>query len=351
MVLVNGSKGIGTGFSTDIMSYQPLQIIDYLKNKLLGIVENNVEFIPYYEGFKGQITKICSEKFLIKGLYEKITTDKIKVTELPVGFWTEDFKELLEELIEPSPGKDGKKIPAIVKDYDDMSKDTNIDFTITFAKGKLEELEQSSVDYGCNGLEKLLKLFTTNTTTNMHLFDADDILQKYEKVTEIIDSYYEVRLKLYASRKEYMINTMEKELVILSNKAKYIQENLDGTIDLRKKKREEVNDMLLIKGYEQIDNDHDYKYLVRMPMDSVTQENVEKLLRDKCTKEAELEKVKITTIHQMWKDELDILKDQYLEYKEDRTTLMNGEENTKKKKSVIKKTATIVKKNLIIKED
>ena len=34
MILVNGSKGIGTGFSTDIMSYNPLQIIDYLKSKL-----------------------------------------------------------------------------------------------------------------------------------------------------------------------------------------------------------------------------------------------------------------------------------------------------------------------------
>ena len=347
MVLVNGSKGIGTGFSTDIMCYNPLEIIDYLKNILMGNVhDNQLEFIPYYEGFKGQITKIAPEKFLIKGVYEKIATDKIKVTELPVGYWTEDFKELLEELIEPSPSKDGKKVSAVVKDYDDMSKDTNVDFTITFAKGKLEELEQSSADYDCNGLEKLLKLFTTNTTTNMHLFDANDILQKYEKVTEIIDAYYEVRLKLYASRKEFMINALEKELVILSNKARYIQENLDGTIDLRKKKREEVNEMLTAKGYDQIDNDEDYKYLVKMPMDSVTEENIEKLLRDKGTKELELEKVKITTIHQMWKEELDILREQYLEYKENRDRLMNGEEISKKK-HVVKK---VVKKNLVIKD-
>ena len=30
MILVNGTKGIGTGFSTDIMCYNPTQIIDYL---------------------------------------------------------------------------------------------------------------------------------------------------------------------------------------------------------------------------------------------------------------------------------------------------------------------------------
>ena len=346
MVLVNGSKGIGTGFSTDIMCYDPLQIIEYLKNKLMGI-DNDMEFIPYYEGFQGKITKLSDDKFLIKGAYEKLGADKIKVTELPVGYWTEDFKELLEELIEPTPGKDGKKIAAIVKDYDDMSKDTNIDFTITFAKGKLEELEAAKGDHGCNGVEKLLKRYTTNTTTNMHLFDANDTLQKYEKVTQIIDAYFETRLQLYGSRKEFMIEALEKELVMLSNKARYIQENLDGTIDLRKKKREEVNDMLQTKGYDKIDGDVDYKYLVRMPMDSVTEENVEKLLKNKGDKESELEIIKSTTINQMWKSELDNLRAIYLEYKEDRARLMSGEE-TKKKKAVVKK---IVKKNIVIQDE
>jgi DNA topoisomerase-2 len=332
MVLVNGSKGIGTGFSTDIMCYNPLQIIDYLKNKLLGDSHNisstsessSEEFIPYYEGFQGKITKLASDKFLIKGCYEKVATDKIRVTELPVGYWTEDFKELLEELIEPSKdSKDGKKAAVLIKDYDDMSKDMNVDFTITFAKGKLEELEQAKGDYECNGVEKLLKLYTTNTTTNMHLFDSDDKLQKYEKVTEIIEYYYETRLKLYGSRKEYMISALEKELVMLSNKARYIKENLDGTIDLRKKKKEEVNAMLLAKGYNIMDGDTDYKYLVKMPMDSVTEENVNKLLKDKGNKEVELDTIKNTTIQQMWNKELDHLKVQYIEYKEGRSTLLS----------------------------
>ena len=74
------------------------------------IDENDVEFIPYYEGFKGQITKISDGKFLIKGNYEKIGTDKIKVTEFPVGYWTEDFKELLETLSEETKNKEGKKL-------------------------------------------------------------------------------------------------------------------------------------------------------------------------------------------------------------------------------------------------
>ena len=329
MVLVNGSKGIGTGFSTDIMCYNPLEIIEYLINKLLSIEEDDdFEFIPYYDGFKGQISKIAEGKFLIKGIYEKLTTDKIKVTELPVGYWTEDFKELLESLLEPSVDKEGKKTPAIIKDYDDLSKDTNVDFTITFSKGKLEELEGCKGEYNCNGLEKLLKLYTTNTTTNMHLFDANEKLQKYNKITEIIDAYYETRLKLYNERKVFMINNIEKELVLLSNKSKYIKEILDGTIDLRKKKREEITLMLKTKGYNVINDDEEYRYLIKMPMDSVTEENIEKLLKEKGDKEAELEIIKVTTINKMWVSELNKLRNLYLEYKEERKKLMDPDSAT-----------------------
>jgi DNA topoisomerase-2 len=362
MVLVNGSKGIGTGFSTDIMCYNPLDIIDYLKDKLNDSVSGFKIFKPYYEGYKGKIqccvdmenatdkeTLVKNLKWMFKGVYEKVGTDKIRVTELPVGFWTDDFKELLENLIDPGNDKEGKKIAPIVKDYEDMSKDTNVDFTITFVKGKVDELEGKEEDYECNGLEKLLKLYTTNTTSNMHLFDANDRLQKFQHVSEIIDNYYEVRLKMYQDRKDYMIVALEKELRLLTNKARYIQENLDDTIDLRKKKKQEVNELLAKKGYDKIDDDEEYKYLTKMPMDSVTSENIEKLLTEKGDKEADLETVKNTSSNQMWLSELDKLREVYMEYKEDRDRMMNGVTENKKKKVVTKKKA--VKNAPVVVED
>lgn len=340
MVLVNGSKGIGTGFSTDIMCYNPIDIISYIQSKLKNET-TNIDFIPYYEGFTGTIQKLSDDKFLIKGIYENVGVDKIRVTELPVGYWTEDFKELLEKLIDPGVDKDGKKIPAIVKDYEDMSKDTTVDFTITFVKGKLAELESSKGDYGCNGLEKILKLYTTNTTTNMHLFNSEDKLKKYETITSIIDDYFEVRLSMYETRKKYLIDALEKELVLLSNKARYIKENLDDTIDLRKKTKSQVIEMLESKHYDKIGDDEEYKYLVKMPMDSVTQENVKKLMNERDNKQVELETIKNTTIHQMWNSELELLKTSYMEYREERIRSMNGEDEKPKKKAkvVIKKTS------------
>jgi len=334
MVLVNGSKGIGTGFSTDVMCYNPKDIITYLKNKLEG-KENNIEFIPHYDGFKGTIGKIAETKFLFKGCYSVLAPDKVRVTELPIGFWTQDFKEHLEGLQE-TVDKDGKKIQSVIKDYDDMSKDTSVDFTIMFQKGKLDELLKSKADYECNGLEKLLKLYTTNTITNMNLFNHEDRLRKYENIPDIIDDYYGVRLDYYDQRKQFMMSHLEKQLSTLSNKAKYIQEVLDGSIELRKKKKTEVVALLLTKKYDVIDEDQEYKYLLKMPMDSVTEENIDKLLKDRDDIQKTLEIVKNTSIQQMWSKELNDLEKVYLEFIQEKAKMLNDEP--------VKKVTKIVKK-------
>jgi DNA topoisomerase-2 len=122
-----------------------------------------------------------------------------------------------------------------------------------------------------------------------------------------MDDYYTVRLDLYQKRKDYMIAELEKELVHLSNKTKFIQENLDGTIDLRKKKREEVIAILKSKKFAILDEDVEYKYLTKLPMDSVTEEHVEKMNKDCLNKKMELEEIVKTSIHNMWLQELDAL--------------------------------------------
>jgi len=334
MVLVNGSKGIGTGFSTNILCYNPIDIIRYLKCKLNSETYDSL-FIPYYDGFTGEISSLKEDQFLIKGRYETVGVDKIRITELPVGTWTNSFKEYLEELVDMVDPKTGKKMPSVIKDYDDMSKDTTIDFIITLQKGKLDELlSTTQTILGCDGVHKLFKLTTTLTTTNMHLFDANDKLKKYHSVPEIIDDYFVKRLELYSVRKEYMISAISKELLLLSNKTKYIQENLEGTIDLRKKKREEVSQLLTEKGYDKIDAaDMDYKYLTKMPMDSVTEENVAKLQKEHRKKVKELDIIQKTSPEEMWLTELTTLEEEYLLFKEEKERMHDTMPTVPKKKA------------------
>lgn len=339
MILVNGSKGIGTGFSTDIMCYNPMDIIHYLQCKLSNQLPEVFEFIPYYEGFKGRIEKTGEHKFLIKGAYEKIGTDKIRVTELPVGYWTQDFKELLETLMEPTVNKEGKRSPPLVKDCRHNSNDTCIDVTVEFPKGVLDELENTVHENGCNGVEKMMKLFTSASSTNMHLFDYTDKLKKYDTVTQIIDDYFEKRLELYEVRRKYIMEALRKELVLLSNKARYINEVLVGTVDLRKKKKEEIVALLESKGYARIDEEEskkDYKYLIKMPMDSVSEEMVEKLNKDHESKQAELQTVANTTPHQMWLRELQLLQTEYIKFKEERAQMLSNTEEPKETKKIKK---------------
>ena len=303
MILVNGSKGIGTGFSTDIMCYNPLEIITILKNKLKKDDENCKDLLPYYKGFKGIISKIEKGKFLIKGCYNRLEKDNVKITELPIGSWTDDYKKYLEDLLE------NKK--AGIKDYNDLSTDKTVDISIQFQKGVLDQLEQTIHDNGINGIEKLLKLTTTNSSNNMHMFDANEKLKLYKNAKDIIDDYYPVRLSYYQKRKDFIVEAIKKEMIYLSNRVKYIQENLDNTIDLRNKKKEEISRILKEKEYDIIDDDKDYKYLVKMPMDSVCSENIERLNSLHKNKKEELAKIENQTIEDSWLEDLDNLEIQY----------------------------------------
>jgi DNA topoisomerase-2 len=303
MILVNGSKGIGTGFSTDIMCYNPLEIITILKNKLKKDDENCKDLLPYYKGFKGIISKIEKGKFLIKGCYNRLEKDNVKITELPIGSWTDDYKKYLEDLLE------NKK--AGIKDYNDLSTDKTVDISIQFQKGVLDQLEKTIHDNGINGIEKLLKLTTTNSSNNMHMFDANEKLKLYKNAKDIIDDYYPVRLSYYQKRKDFIIEAIKKEMIYLSNRVKYIQENLDNTIDLRNKKKEEISRILKEKEYDIIDDDKDYKYLVKMPMDSVCSENIERLNSLHKNKKEELAKIENQTIEDSWLEDLDNLEIQY----------------------------------------
>lgn len=332
--LVNGISGIGTGFSCGIQPYHPLALVDYLKRKLTGKVEDGqdaVGFVPYYEGFKGTVERIGDAKFAIKGIYERTDAeDKVRITELPIGSWTMPYVTFLEGLVDGGVDKTGKKIAPVLKDFKSNSTEVTVDITVQFPKGVLETMSNDA-------LEKTLKLATSVSTSNMHMFNAECKLHKYESVPEIIDEFYVVRLSTYAKRKANQVHVMEQKLVKLSNRAKYIMGNLDGSIDLRRKTNETVVNLLESKGFDRLDGD--YKYLTKMPMDSVTQENVNATMKEKTDTETALEILISTSCETMWMRELVNFEAEYAKYKTMRETIQNpvtilGNEGKKKTSKV-----------------
>jgi len=334
--LVNGISGIGTGFSCSIEPYNPKQLIQYLKNKLRDQSNEHIDFVPYYEGFKGSIRKISENKYLVKGLYEKVADDKIRIVELPVGSWTMPYTTFLETLMDGTTvDKEGKKIPPSIKDFTSICTEVSVDITVQFPKGRIQELEASVDANGCNALEKMLKLFTTVSTTNMHMFNSEIKLHKYSSVEEIINDFYGVRMETYKKRKAAQVDALEKRLVRLSNKVRFILENLSGAIDLRKKTSDQVNTLLTGMKFDQIDGD--FKYLVKMPMDSVTKENVDAITVEQTNLQAELVALKQMTLETMWLKELDVLEGQYDMYKAKREVIQSASKALPKKMKIVKK--------------
>jgi DNA topoisomerase-2 len=255
---------------------------------------------------------------MIRGVYEKIAEDKIRITELPVGTWTMPYTTFLEGLMDGNVDKNGKKTAPEIKEFMSICTEVNVDITVTFPKGRLAELE-GSVSNEINGVEKLLKLTTTVSSTNMHMFNRDCKLHKYATVEEIIEEFYSIRMETYRKRKDYLIAEMQRLLTKLSNRAKYILANLDGSIDLRRKSAMQVTELLEAGGYTKLDGD--YKYLIKMPMDSVTTENVAAILKEKETTEESLARLIATSLQQMWLTELEVFEREYTVYKRRRESL------------------------------
>jgi hypothetical protein len=101
-----------------------------------------------------------------------------------------------------------------------------------------------------------------------------------------------------------------------------------------------------------MDDDAEYKYLVRMPMDSVSEENVGKLLSEHHLKQDELDRITATTVQQMWLSELDILGQEYKTYKMERDQSHIGDtKQTNKKKKIIKKSVKKIVNHLVVEEE
>lgn len=322
MICVNGGKGIGTGFSSDIPQCNVYNIIDYILYRISGKVKKCPDIELHYEGFNGTIERLTDTKYLIKGCYEIIGVDTIRITELPIGTWTEKYKTYIEQLMDKKSDKKTQR--CIVKSYKDLCTDTTIDFEIKLVSGGVNKLLTQSSDYNCNGIEKTFKLYTTKQTTNMWLFNQYQQLKKYRSISEIIDAYIPVRLETYEKRIAYLIKELERDVKILHNKSRFIQEQCDDVIDLRKKKKNAVIELLSENKYDIIDEDEEYKYLRSMKFEDVEEENVVKLNTIKDNKINELEELKNKTPTDLWETELILLREKYIAYLRDKKARQSG---------------------------
>jgi DNA topoisomerase II len=203
----------------------------------------------------------------------------------------------------------------------------------------IETLEQTVDTHGINGVEKILKLTTTVSTTNMNMFNEHRQLHKYRCVEEIIDGFYEVRMEMYAKRKAALVLAMKGRVQELSNRARFILEVVANTLDLRSFADDAALDNALAS--KQYDKHQDkYDYLTHMPIHTMTKARVQKLLQEKEDIIRELEVLEKTALTTMWLTELERFEQEYAKYKQARKASMDAsvmDAPSQKKKTVARR--------------
>jgi len=225
-ILVNGSSGIGTGWSSDIPNFNPMDIVDNLRIRLQdgSSKEDMKPMTPWYKGFTGTTEELAADRYQFTGIIRQTSEDELEITELPVRCWTQDFKEKLEDIIK------AEKTPAIIKDYIDYNTPDRVHFII-----KMEDKQMTNAI--AKGLEETFKLYSRQATSNLVAFDAHGRIHKYASVLDIMEEFYHVRLRYYEKRKQHQLAVMEKELSKMTNQARFIQMIIDGKLIVSKKKK------------------------------------------------------------------------------------------------------------------
>jgi DNA topoisomerase-2 len=366
LITLNGTIGIGTGYSTDIPPYKPDDIICLLQHRLQGTIDTleGRPLDPWWFGFKGTILRADDSTWLTKGIYSTDDEKKtITITELPVGTWTKDYKAFLDQVCEADEkkSKDAKKEakkaetgsnksskddvePCGLKGFDDLYNDQDVRFVLYFTEEGYDAMKENPEKF-----EKQFKLLTSWKTTNMTCFDTDFNIVKYKTVGDILEAFVEKRLPLYESRRVMLLAALQKQIDELDAKRRFIQAILDGTLVLQKRTDEEIvaglkaNQIPALSCMEKPDEYDSYDYVLRMRMDRVKAAAVIELDEQIAEKREEIAHLEAETASSLWLADLEEFRQAWIHYSEVRifesvsVSTSDGTKQVKKRKPAVGK--------------
>lgn len=317
LLLVNGSQGIGTGWSTNIPPHNPLDVADYILAKLDGSQVPRIK--PFARGFDGSFL-VDPEKgsYVSKGRATPVSKKSILIDELPLRCWTNAYKQRLLKM------RDRGEISNFVENHTT----SKVSFKVTLTASRLHRLEGGD-------LEKALRLVSTFSVNNMHAFDENMQITKYDSPESIADAFFPVRLRLYGERKRMLEADLAFRSAMAESKARFISLVKDGSIDLVSgATKQQLCDGLQALGFataqelktmramhmdeddSSVDGDGEhslestshYDYLLGMPLSSLTQEKVADLHQEAESRKSELADLRATTPEDLWREDLRKLK-------------------------------------------
>jgi len=285
LLLINGSEGLSSGFAQKILPRNPDEIKRIIKGKLKG---KNVKcnLIPWFKGFNGVINKgINSGQWYIDGVCTVKGTNKVLITEVPVGYNLKGYIKVLDDL-------EDKKI---IQSYKDKSEDDVFNFEVTIPSKTLKSWTQE---------ELLIKLKLRKTVTeNYTVLDENNKIKVHENIQDILDHYIGVKKHYTELMKNHVINELQAHIKYDYSKYLFIKMIQDDELIISKRKKIDiVNDIDVVEKI--IKKDDNYDYLLNMSIQGLTYERMQKLEQDIKNKHKELNDLTATSIEDVWFKEI-----------------------------------------------
>lgn len=280
-LLVNGIKGIAVGFATNILSHTPRDIAKLCLKYLEGKNIDKDILVPTFPDFNGEVTTEAHNKFLTRGIINKLSDKEWLISELPVGYTREKYFNILVKLQES-----GK-----IKDFDDLCSDT-FRFSIKTDKTLSQQIEKDPIKYF-----RLESAFTENYTT----LDENNQIKLFDKKADIIKSFVDYRLVKINQQLEYDRKKLSDKIIFDETKIKFIRDVLDGKIDLRKLTKQELVSYIT----DNITKDEDLiQHLIRVPLYHMTTDAINAYLDNITENKTGLQGLNSTTSDSIYKERL-----------------------------------------------
>ena len=345
MLLVNGAIGIGTGFSTEVLPYSPNELVDALRSRLLGASDDLTSLIlaPHWDGFKGTVTMSADYKSVVtRGLYQFLDDDthRVRITELPVGTWTKDYKEFLE-LMMTEPAENGKKVKAVkpvkagkaasvksgssdrfLRSFQEAYNDVDVDFILQLEPDVYDEARAFPAEF-----EKKFKLSSSFRLSNMVAFDVDCKIRRFKSVGEILETFYVARIGGYTTRKMNELARLDSEIVELDARVRFVRAVVEGHLVVANAEDEDLLaglqglELPPLSGGEGLKG---YEYLLRMRVDRLKAKAVAELEADLAAVRVTRDTLAAMAPEKLWLNDLDVFSESLHHFKAARVAAMDA---------------------------
>ena len=297
--------------------------------------------VPWYRGFTGKIKKIGKNSWKTKGKYFIKDDNTLVITELPIGMWTDNFKVLLDfYILNPISNEKDKELFKphhkekvynkgiyYLKDYVNNSSESQVNFVLKFEKGYINTLLNDMDKDGTNKFEVIFKM-TSKISCNkkLNLYNSKGNLVSFDTPEDILKEYYKMRLDFYIKRLNYLINELNKNVLMIKIKVRFILDVINNKILIINKSKKNIYEQLeknkypkmvdnvlyeLKKENEKILKEGDYEFLIKMPIYNLTKEKIEELKSELNNIETELQKLRETTVYDLWLNDLKVFEKEY----------------------------------------